>query len=138
MFGPVSEGMRLFRSQSTVAVIGYSSNPHRVVQKVTQFLREEGNHIMGVNPKLVGHNGESLTPVVAKLADLEKPVDIIQIFRRNEALPDLADEILALPWKPKLIWCQQGVYDVIFQKRLEAEGIPVVMDACPYALRSYL
>jgi predicted CoA-binding protein len=138
MFGPVSEGMRLFRSQSTVAVIGYSSNPHRVVQKVTQFLQEEGNHVQGINPNLAGLNGQSPIPVKASLADLEGPVDIIQIFRRNDALPEIADEILSLHWQPKLVWCQQGVYDVVFQKRLEAEGIPVVMDACPYALRSYL
>lgn len=138
MFGPVSEGMRLFRSQSTVAVIGYTSNPHRVVKKVTQFLQDEGNQVTGINPKLAELNGESPIPVKAKLADLDKPVDIIQIFRRNEALPEIAEEILALKWTPKLVWCQQGVYDVVFQKRLEAEGISVVMDACPYALRSYL
>ena len=137
MFGPVSDGMRLFHSKSSVAVVGYSENPDRVVGKITSFLIEEGNRVTGINPK---HNGapEAKIPVKQKLADLEEAVDIIQVFRNSTALPDLAKEILSLPWRPKMVWCQQGVFHFQFQGLLEREGIPVVMDACPYALRSYL
>lgn len=137
MFGPVSEGMRLFHGKSSVAVVGYSENPARIVGKVTAFLLEEGNRVTGINPKFNGSTPGKI-PVKARLADLEHPVDIIQVFRNSDHLPALADEILALKWRPKMVWCQQGVFHFLFQERLENEGIQVVMDACPYALRSYL
>jgi len=137
MFGPISEGMRMFREKSSVAVVGYSEKPHRIVRKITDYLIEEGNRVTGINPH---YNAEanSKIPVRSSLADLESAVDVIQVFRNSNALPDLAKEILALPWRPKLVWCQQGVVDMHFQQALERAGIMVVMDACPYALRSYL
>ncbi len=137
MFGPVSEGMRLFRNGGSVAVVGYSEKPYRVSLKVTQFLLEEGNRVTGINPNLKEATVNAI-PIKQKLGDLESGVDIIQVFRNSSSLQALADEILALAWRPKLVWCQQGVVDLRFQKKLEQAGIPVVMDACPYALRSYL
>ena len=137
MFGPVSEGMRLFKSGATVAVVGYSENPSRVSLKVIQYLLREGNRITGINPNLKEAKITGI-PIKKSLAELEHPVDIIQVFRNSAALIGLADEIIALPWTPKLVWCQQGVVDLVFQGRLEQIGIAVVMDACPYALRSYL
>ena len=137
MFGPVSEGMRLFRSGASVAVVGYSEKPHRVSLKVTQYLLENGNHITGVNPNLVKAEKIDI-PVKKNLAELNGGVDIIQVFRNSAMLASLADEILSLSWIPKLVWCQQGVVDLMFQQKLEDVGIPVVMDACPYALRSFL
>lgn len=136
MYGPVSDGMRLFRTGVTVAVVGYSDKPHRVSHKITRFLANEGNHIIGINPNI--ENPNSPFPVFSHLLDLKEPVDIVQVFRNCAALQELADEILALAWKPKLVWCQQGVVDMVFEERLRKAGIPVVMDACPYALRSYL
>ncbi|MCB1052036.1 MAG: CoA-binding protein [Acidobacteria bacterium] len=136
MFGPVSEGMRLFRNKASVAVVGYSEKPHRISYKITRYLASEGNPIMGINPNISEpSNG---IPVFSTLKSLDKAVDIIQVFRNSHALQALADEILSLGWRPKMVWCQQGVVDLVFQERLEKAGIPVVMDACPYALRSYL
>ena len=137
MFGPISEGMRLFRNGGSVAVVGYSENAHRVSLKVTRFLIEEGNRVTGINPNLKIATKNQI-PMRERLADLETPVDIIQVFRNSSFLPNLAEEILSLKWRPTLVWCQQGVVDLCFQKRLEKAGIAVVMDACPYALRSYL
>ena len=137
MFGPVSDGMRLFKNRSSIAVVGYSENPHRIVSKVTKYLLDEGNQVVGINPNLL-QSREYHIPVKPSLADLKDGSDIIQIFRNSSALPDLAKEIKALPWRPKMVWCQQGVIDLYFQQELERLGIPVVMDACPYALRSFL
>ncbi len=137
MFGPVSEGMRLFRSGASVAIVGYSEKPHRVSYKVTQYLLQEGNRVTGVNPN-VAEAPKTGIPMKTSLADLGEPVDIIQVFRNSARLSALADEILELKWTPKMVWCQQGVVDLVFQKRLEQYGISVVMDACPYALRSFL
>lgn len=136
MFGPVSEGMRLFRKKASVAVVGYSEKQSRVSHKITKYLLHEGNPVVGINPNANGlANGIT---VRNRLSDLDDPVDIIQVFRNSSHLQDLAEEILALSWKPKMVWCQQGVVDMVFQQRLEKKGIPVVMDACPYALRSFL
>lgn len=137
MFGPVSEGMRLFRKGSNVAVVGYSEKTSRAVCKVTKYLLDEGNKITGVTPRM---DIAATTGVLIKhsLAELETEQDIIQVWRNSAALPQLAEEIKKLPWKPKLVWCQQGVVDILFQEELEKVGIPVVMDACPYALRSFL
>ena len=137
MFGPVSEGMRLFKSGVKIAVVGYSEAPHRVVVKVSRYLLEEGNQIIGINPKLARAEKMDI-PIVATLADLAEPVDIIQVFRKSAALPELGREVLALGWKPQMIWCQQGVIDILFGEEMEQHGISVVMDACPYALRSFL
>lgn len=136
MFGPVSEGMRLFKKGSNVAVVGYSEKTYRAVVKVTEYLVQEGNTVTGVTPNLDEAHAMEI-PIKHRLADLPQQ-DVIQVWRNSTALPGLADEIKALPWKPKLVWCQQGVVDIFFQQSLETVGIPVVMDACPYALRSYL
>ena len=137
MFGPVSEGMRIFKRKGSVAVVGYSDHPHRVVKKITEFLINQGNPVVGINPRLANQTVGRIA-IHASLNDLNHPVDIIQIFRNSAALPGLGEEILKLKWRPKLVWCQQGVVDFFFQRRLEKQGIPVVMDACPYALRSFL
>lgn len=137
MFGPVSEGMRLFHSGASIAVVGYSEKPHRVSLKVTRYLLEEGSTIIGVNPSLPKAEKMDIS-MKATLGELEGSVDIIQVFRNSSHLPALADEILGLGWRPKMVWCQQGVVDIGFQQKLEDAGIAVVMDACPYALRSYL
>ena len=137
MFGPVSEGMRLFKSGAKIAVLGYSEAPHRVVVKVVSYLRDEGNRIVGVNPGLARARKLDI-PIKASLGDLEEAVDIIQVFRKSSALPGIGREVLALPWRPTMIWCQQGVIDIMFGEEMERHGISVVMDACPYALRSFL
>ena len=137
MFGPVSEGMRIFHKKGSVAIVGYSDKPQRIVTKITQFLIDQGNPVIGINPRLA-HEENNPIAVHASLKDLNEPVEIIQIFRNSTALPAIGEEILNLSWRPKLVWCQQGVVDFLFQRRLEKKGILVVMDACPYALRSFL
>lgn len=137
MFGPVSEGMRLFHNGASIAVVGYSEKPHRVSLKVTQYLLEEGSTIVGINPSLPKAEKTDIA-MKANLGELDGPVDIIQVFRNSSHLQTLANEILNLSWRPKMVWCQQGVVDIGFQQKLEDVGIAVVMDACPYALRSYL
>jgi hypothetical protein len=127
--------MALFHAKCSVAVLGYSENHLRASHKIALYLKSEGNEVIGVNPKW---SDCSCLPVVPSLQALPKPVDIIQVFRNRNLLMSVAEDILALSWRPKLVWCQQGIYDFSFMDRLEEEGIPVVMDACPYALRTYL
>lgn len=114
----------------TIAVVGASPNAARPSYGVMQFLIGKGYQISPVNPGQVG--GEILgRSVVAALGDLQKPVDMIDVFRASEAIPAIADEILGLPWKPKLVWLQLGIRNDDAAAKLEAQGISVVMNRCP-------
>ncbi len=114
----------------TIAVVGASPNEARPSFGVMRFLISRGYAITPVNPGQAG--GEILgQTVVAALADLSAPVDMIDIFRASDAIPAIADEILALPWKPKLVWLQLGIRNDAAAAKLEAAGITVIMNRCP-------
>lgn len=114
----------------TIAVVGASPNESRPSFGVMRFLIARGYAIMPVNPGQAG--GEILgQPVVAALADLTVPLDMIDVFRASDAIPAIADEILALPWKPKLVWLQLGIRNDAAAAKLEAAGITVIMNRCP-------
>ena len=70
-------------------------------------------------------------PVVARLADIAAPIDMVDVFRAPAAFPGLVDEIQALSRLPKAIWGQLSVRDDEAAAKAEAAGIKVVMDRCP-------
>lgn len=114
----------------TIAVVGASPNEARPSFGVMRFLIARGYAITPVNPGQAG--GEILgQTVVTALADLTTPVDMIDVFRASDAIPAIADEILALPWKPKLVWLQLGIRNAAAAAKLEAAGITVIMNRCP-------
>ena len=114
----------------TIAVVGASPNEARPSFGVMRFLIGRDYTITPVNPGQAG--GEILgQSVVAALADLVAPVDMIDVFRASDAIPAIADEILALPWKPKLVWLQLGIRNDAAAAKLEAAGITVIMNRCP-------
>lgn len=114
----------------TIAVIGASPNAARPSYGVMKFLISKGYSVIPVNPGQAG--GEILgQTVAASLADLAGPVDMVDIFRASEAIPGVADEILALSWIPKLVWMQLGIRNDNAAKALEAEGMTVIMNRCP-------
>ena len=94
------------------------------------FLQERGYKVFPVNPGQAG--GEILgRPVCARLADLPQPVDMIDVFRNASQVEALVDEILALPWRPKVLWMQLGIINDEAAQRARAAGIAVVMNRCP-------
>lgn len=113
-----------------IALVGASPNPARPSFGVLHFLVRRGYEVIPVNP---GHAGEVMgnRPAVARLADIDGEIDMIDVFRRSEALDALVDEILALPRRPKVIWTQLGVRDDAAAARAEGAGIQVVMNRCP-------
>ena len=114
----------------SIAVVGASPNAARPSFGVMRLLISRGYDVTPVNPGQAG--GEILgRTVTAALADLPAPVDMIDVFRASDAIPAIADEILALPWKPKLVWLQLGIRNDAAAAKLEAAGISVIMDRCP-------
>ena len=114
----------------SIAVVGASPNAARPSFGVTRLLISRGYDVTPVNP---GQAGKEILGrmTVATLADLPSPVDMIDVFRASEAIPAIADEIRALPWKPKLVWLQLGISNDEAAAKLEAAGIAVIMDRCP-------
>jgi len=118
-------------SQSrTIAVVGFSANPARPSHSVARFLQTRGYRVIPVNPGLAGQTwlGEK---VQGSLAEIGEPVDMIDIFRRSEAVAGVTDEALALSPLPLAIWTQLGVRDDAAAERARAQGIKVVQNRCP-------
>lgn len=94
-----------------------------------RYLQGRGYRCFPVNPKYPEILGEA---TVATLADLPMPVELIDVFRNIEYIPGLVEEILALPWKPRLVFLQEGLRDDRSMRRLMEAGIDVVQDRCLY------
>jgi predicted CoA-binding protein len=120
---------RILREARTVAVLGAKAQPSAPAYYVPAYLAEVGYRIRPVNPTIVGTRilGE---PVVPTLADMPGPVDLIEVFRRPEFLPGHAAEILALSWRPSVVWFQLGIRHDGAAQRLARAGIRVVQDRC--------
>ncbi|MAS15575.1 MAG: CoA-binding protein [Nitratireductor sp.] len=120
----------ILNAVKTVAIVGASANEVRPSFFVTKYLIDKGYTVFPVNP---GQAGKEIAgrPVVARLADLSGPVDMVDIFRPSAAIPGVTDEILAMNPLPKVVWMQLTVRDDASAERLEEEGIQVVMDRCP-------
>jgi predicted CoA-binding protein len=120
----------ILRSTRTIALVGWSSNPDRPSHRVARFLAGRGYRVIPVNP---GHAGQTaLGEVVrARLSDIAEPVDMIDIFRRSEAvLPVVEEALSALPGL-KTVWMQLGVENAEAAALARARGVDVVQNRCP-------
>lgn len=113
-----------------IAMVGASPNASRPSNGVLRFLVGKGYDVVPINP---GHAGGAIhgQTVVASLADIDEPVDMVDVFRAADQLPAVVDEVLAMRHRPKVIWTQLGVRDDEAARRAEEAGITVIMDRCP-------
>ena len=120
----------ILRRARRIAVVGVSMNPVRPSYYVARYLSLKGYQVVPVNP---GHAGEQLfgTTVVGSLADIEGPVDMVDVFRRPEHVPPIVDQALALFPQLQTIWLQIGVVHEGAAAIAQARGVDVVMDRCP-------
>ncbi|HYS18871.1 MAG TPA: CoA-binding protein [Candidatus Binatia bacterium] len=119
----------ILREAKTVAVLGAKASPTEAAHYVPAYLLSRGYRIRPVNPKLAGQRLHD-APTVAALRGLAEPADVIEVFRRPEFLSSHADEILALPWRPKTVWFQLGIRNDAAAEKLARAGIRVVQDRC--------
>jgi predicted CoA-binding protein len=111
----------------TVAVVGCSPNPARASHAITRYLIAEGYRVIPVNP---GHREILGQPCFGSLTEIpaDVRVDVVDVFRRSEAVAPVADEAIARG--VGFFFMQLGVVDEASARRLEAAGIGVAMDRC--------
>ncbi len=115
----------ILQNSRTIAVVGASPHPWRDSGEIALFLSEHGYTVYPVNPKYTDLLGLVCYPT---LKNIPGPVDIVDVFRKSEALPEIAEEAIAI--KAKVLWGQLGVVDEEARKRAEKAGLEVVMDHC--------
>ncbi len=115
------------RRARTIAVIGASDRPDRPSHEVAAYLQRAGYRIIPVNPNLAGKSvlGER---AVSWLAEIREPVDIVDVFRRSEAVPEIVAEALKL--SEPVIWLQLGVVHEESARVARQAGRTVVQDRC--------
>ena len=128
---PDAEIKAILSRPTTVAVVGCSDNPARDSLKIAMLLKDRGFRVIPVNPQLEPDAlrdmlGERVYP---DLASIPEPVEIVDVFRRSENLPQIAEEAIAKG--ARVLWCQLGVVNLAAAERARSGGITVVMDRCP-------
>lgn len=123
---------RVLEQARTIAVLGVHVDPVKPAHYVPDYLAEQGYRILPVNPAFVGQQLWG-RPVVATLAELDTPVDIVDVFRRPDKIPEHIDDILAMQPRPRVVWLQLGIRNDQAARQLIQAGIEVVQDRCTLA-----
>ncbi|HEV2009907.1 MAG TPA: CoA-binding protein [Candidatus Limnocylindria bacterium] len=117
--------LRMLRAARTVAIVGLSKDPLRPSNFIGFYLKRHGYTIVPVNPREQEIMGERSYP---SLRDIPFPVDIVDVFRRPDAVPDIARDAVAIG--AKMLWLQFGVISPEGARIAEEGGLDVVMDRC--------
>ena len=112
----------------TIAMVGASPDPTKFSYGVLRVLHETGYDMVPVNPKEAGNEIRGLK-VYASLGEIDRPVDMVQVFRSSDALYGIAEE--AIDIGAKVLWSQLGVRNDEAAALAEAAGMRVVMNRCP-------
>ena len=115
----------LLRSARTIAVVGLSAKPGRASYSVSRYMQHCGYRIIPVNPMETEVLGEK---AYARLEDVPEPIDIVDIFRRSEYVPDIVDSAIRVG--AGAVWMQEGVSDEEAADKARLAGLTVVMDRC--------
>lgn len=109
----------------TIAVVGLSANEERASHRVARYLKEQGYRVIPVNPAVQEVLGEK---AYAALEDIPEPVDIVDIFRKTEDVPPIAESAVKIG--AKVLWQQEGVTSEEAANFAAKAGLEVVMDCC--------
>jgi predicted CoA-binding protein len=113
----------------TVAVLGIHREPEKAAFYVPEYLHDEGYRVIGVNPEFANETlfGEKVRSTLSEIAE---PIDIVDVFRKAEQIPQHVEDILAMSPKPRFVWFQLGIKHEEAAKRLEEAGITVIQNRC--------
>jgi predicted CoA-binding protein len=119
---PASE---ILKSSRVIAVVGLSSRRHRPSYGVAEYLQSAGYRIIPVNPAETEILGEKC---YARLEDIPEHVDIVDVFRRSEFVPEIVESAIRIAARG--VWMQEGVIHVEAAERARKAGLFVIMNAC--------
>ena len=117
----------ILESASTMAIVGIKEEQNEDAYRVPKYLQDNGIQIVPVNPKLDSILGEKS---YASLTDIDTKVDLVNLFRAPENIPEHVAEILAMKTPPKVVWMQLGIYHGQAATELRAAEIQVIQDRC--------
>ncbi len=115
----------LLRRAHNIAVVGLSDSPLRASHGVAAYMQSQGYHIIPVNPTISDALGEN---AYSSLLDVKEKIDIVDIFRRPEFVPEVVEQAIQL--KVPAIWMQEGVIHEQAAEKARRAGIFVIMDRC--------
>lgn len=115
----------LLQNARVIAVVGLSDNPLRPSHGVSAYMQQHGYRIIPVNPEIELSLGEKSYP---SLLDVPEKIDIVNVFRRSEHVPDIVDQAIQL--KVPVIWTQEQVVHEKAAEKARKAGIYVVMNQC--------
>src|SRR5467141_1368803 len=131
---PSDDDLRhLLTGATTIAMVGASSNPDKASYGIMQKLQQVGYRVIPVNPRETEILGERSYP---SLVDVPERIDIVDVFRRAEDTPGIADEAVTIG--AKALWLQSGIVSEDAAARAKAGGLIAVMDACIGSTHSLL
>ena len=119
--------LNIFRKARTVAMVGASPNWNRPSYFVMKYLLRKGYRVIPVNPVALGQEILGMQ-VVGSLGDIDERVDVVDLFRRHDAVPAIADE--AIMRRIPVFWMQLGVRHAEAAERAREAGITVIQDRC--------
>ena len=121
---------KILNRTKTIAIVGVSANEVRPSFYVARYLQLKGYRIIPINPGLAGKQllGET---VYADVTDVPDDVDMVDIFRRSEAVPEIVSASLARWTELQTIWMQIGVEHAEAAAEAEARGVDVIQNRCP-------
>ena len=127
-FVPSPEGIKeILKSSKVVALVGISDDRTKSSNRIGKFLQSKGYKVIPVNPKHDTIIGEKS---YASLLDIPDKIDVVDIFRKPEAVDEIVDE--AIKKGVKVVWMQEGVINEEAARKAKDAGIKVVMDRCMY------
>jgi uncharacterized protein len=115
----------ILKKYKTVAVVGMSRNPEKDSYRIPEYLMKNGFHVIPVNP-----SAEEILGLKSykKLGDIPEQVDIVDMFRPTEDIPNYVQDVIQK--RPKVFWEQLGVHNEDAEEKIAATGIKVVYDHC--------
>lgn len=123
--------INVLQATTTIAVLGASPNPSRYSHRVMSYMQHVGYRTIPVNPNAAGQTilGEQ---VYAMLKDVPAPFELVDVFRRHEAIPEVTREVIALRENKAIhtLWLQLDLYNEAAASEARAAGLTVVMDRC--------
>lgn len=116
---------KILTTSKTIAVVGCSPKPERSSYQIADFLIQQGYRVYPVHPKATHILGQTVYP---SLADIPEPIDIVNVFRKSEYTPDIAQQAANI--QAKTLWLQQGIQHPKASQIAQQHGMFCVMNLC--------